>query len=98
MRGRYTSRTSSMLVIVQPANLFQRRLVERRWHVFGKLGPVSPTPFHVRTEELSVVRHTQNLVSDQESAYTVTEDRADASPGAPERYSSAYVWNRRVRR
>ena len=66
--------------------------------MFGKLGPVCPTPFHIRTEELSVVRHMQNLMSEPELPGIVTEDRYDASPPALERYSSAYVWNCRVRR
>ncbi len=66
--------------------------------MFGKLGPVCSTPFHVRTEEVSVVRHTQNLVSEPELAGAVAKDRRGASPEALERYSSAYVWNRRVRR
>ena len=83
--------------------------------MFGKLGPVCSTPSHIRTEEVSVVRHTQNLaillvvkrmslttkgslVSEPELAATVAKDRRGASPEALERYSSAYVWNRRVRR
>ena len=47
--------------------------------MFGKLGPVCPTPFHIRTEELSVVRHMQNLMSEPELPGIVTEDRYDAS-------------------
>ena len=71
--------------------------------MFGKLGPVCPAPLHIGTEEVSVVRHTQNLVaqdtvSESESADIVAEDRNDASAEALERYSSAYVWNCRVRR
>jgi hypothetical protein len=66
--------------------------------MFCQLRPVCPAPLHVGTEELSVVRHTQNLVSASESADIVAEDHNDASADALERYSSAYVWNCRVRR
>jgi hypothetical protein len=66
--------------------------------VCGKLGPVRSTPFHVWTEELSVVRHRQNLVWDQQFADEMAKDCGVASRAALERYSSAYVWNCRVRR
>jgi hypothetical protein len=45
--------------IVEPTDFLQRGFVKRAWHLFGELGPISPTSLHVRLEELWIVPHRQ---------------------------------------
>src|SRR6188472_1780989 len=57
--------------IAQPADFLQGRLVERDGHLFGKLGPICATALHVRPNELQIIPHSRNLVSDDESAHNL---------------------------